>query len=161
MTRFNANEVLELALAIERAGEAFYRQAEQQVTDPKLRETFRALALDEVDHERVFRLMLERIGRFDPGESASDEYYAYLRAYVENAVFSQERASELSAATQDADSTLRFAMQREQDAILFYLELKSLVPPEEHEVIDRILAEERRHFRKLADLVGERAAELA
>ncbi len=80
VTRFNQNEVLELAIAIERAGEAFYRQAEQQISEPKVRETFRTLALEEVDHERVFKRMLERIGRFDPGEAASEDYYAYLRA---------------------------------------------------------------------------------
>ncbi len=75
---------------------------------------------------------------------------------MENVVFSQEKASELLGATRDAEAALRFAMQREQDAILFYLELKNLVPPEEHEVLERILSEERGHFRKLAELVGER-----
>lgn len=161
MTHFNANEVLELALAIERTGEEFYRQAEQQVSDPKVKQTFRSLALEEVDHERVFKRMLERIGRFDPGESASEDYYAYLRAYVDNVVFSQARAAELLASTCDSETALRFAMQREQDAILFYLELKNLVPPEEHEVLDRIVTEERGHFRKLAELLGERSAESA
>lgn len=161
MTRFNANEVLELALAIERTGEAFYRRAEQSVSDQKVRDTFRTLALEEVDHERVFRRMLERIGRFDPGDGASEDYYAYLRAYVDNVVFSQERASELLDTARDTEAALRFAMQREQDAILFYLELKNLVPVEEHDVIDRILTEERGHFTKLAGLLGEGAREPA
>ena len=80
---------------------------------------------------------------------------------MDNVVFSQARASELLAGTHDAETALRFAMQREQDTILFYLELKSLVPAEEHEVLERILTEERGHFRKLAALVGERSTEPA
>lgn len=159
MTRFNASEVLEMALALERTGEEFYRRAEREVTDPKLRDVFHSLALEEVDHERVFKRMLERLGRFDPGEGAGDDYYAYLRAYVDSVVFSQARALELLTSAKDAQTVLRFAMQREQDAILFYLELKNLVPAEEHAALDRILTEERGHFRKLAALVGEPGAE--
>ena len=154
MTRFNANEILELAIAIERAGEQFYRTAEQTLTDPRVRETFRFLALEEVEHERDFRAMLERIGRFDPGpEAASEDYHAYLRAYVDNVVFSQRSApTSCARAGLNEEAALRFAMQREQDSILFYLELRDLVPADERGVIEHIITEERAHYRKLAEL---------
>lgn len=155
MTRFNANEILELAVAIERTGERFYRTAEEKLTNPRVRETFRFLALEEVEHERDFKAMLERLGRFDPGEAASEDYYAYLRAYVDNVVFTQEGAAEAAATGIDEKSALRFAMQREQDSILFYLELRDLVPHDERPVIEHILDQERAHYRKLAGLLGE------
>lgn len=153
--RFNVDEILELALAIERTGEAFYRQAESKFQQPKLRETFRFLALEEVAHERTFAEMLARVGRLDASESRGEEYVAYLRAYVENVVFSQQKALDMLQTAESAEAVLRFAMQREQDSIHFYLELKELVPEAERGVLDRILDEERAHYRKLSALVSE------
>jgi len=153
-TRFNAGEILEFAVAIERTGEEFYRRAEEKFEDPKVRETFRFLALEEVAHERTFAAMLDRVGRFDAGDAYNDDYFAYLHAYVDNVVFSQKKAMEMLSAVTDAETAIRFAMQRETDSILFYLELRNLVPEAERAALDHIVEEERSHFRKLAALVG-------
>jgi rubrerythrin len=158
VARFNIEEILQLALSLERVGEDFYRRAEEKLEDPRLRETFRFLALEEVGHARTFGAMLDRIGRFDPGPEATEEYQAYLRAYVDNAVFSRDRAEELLSGRLDQESALRFAMQREQDSIHFYLELRGLLPEQERGAIEEILDEERAHYKKLSELLGETRA---
>jgi len=153
-TRFDAGEILEFAVAIERTGEEFYRRAEARFDDPKVKETFRFLALEEVGHERTFAGMLDRVGRLDVSDAYNDDYFAYLRAYVDNVVFSQKKAMELLSEVKDADTAIRFAMQREQESILFYMEMRQLVPESEQETLTRIIDEERSHYRKLAALIG-------
>jgi len=158
---FTANDILEFAVAIERNGERFYRLAQERVEDPEVRRLFRRLASEEVAHERLFAKLLESIGAYDPGDEFPEEYYAYLRAYVDQVVFSDERLDEVVAGVRDALEAVRFAKQREQDTILFYMEMRNLVPETDRPLVDELVAEERRHFTMLAELEKNLAAKPA
>ena len=153
--RFNAREVLQFAVSIERNGERFYRKAADTVENPKVRDLFQFLAREEVGHERGFARLAAKLGDLMSSEDYSEEYVAYLTAYVENVAFSQKETEEALSAATDEATALRFAMQREQESILFYTELKSLVPEDERSSIDAVIDEERDHYRKLATLLGD------
>ena len=59
MTLFTAAQALEMAMDIEKNGEAFYREAAAKATDPQVTELFEDLALQEQVHYRIFQHMLE------------------------------------------------------------------------------------------------------
>jgi hypothetical protein len=53
-------------------------------------------------------------------------------------------------AVKDTFSAIKFAIQRELDSILYYQEIKKFVTKDQHDLIDGIIEEERRHFLKLS-----------
>jgi rubrerythrin len=94
--------------------------------------------------------MLQALGAGSPAESYEGEYLAYLRDFIDDKiVFTKERQAE-AAAIQDVLALVNFALQRELDSITFYQEAKMAVPENRHNVIDRIIAEERQHVVQLA-----------
>jgi len=50
---------------------------------------------------------------------------------------------------------VNFAIDRESDSILFYSEIKNLVPEKQQGKVDEIIYEERRHFVMLSDFKKE------
>ncbi len=58
---FSADEVLEMALQIERNGAAFYRRAAQGADDPDAAVLLRELGKMEEEHESLFRRLRERL----------------------------------------------------------------------------------------------------
>ena len=76
----------------------------------------------------------------------------YLRNYVDNnIIFTKEVMDKQLSAVTDTPSALDFAMQRELDSILYYHEIKNLVPQAQHETIEKIIEEERKHYAMLLD----------
>lgn len=155
MSKFTANDVIEFAIAIERNGERFYRLAQERVQDDQVQKMFRRLASDEVAHGRLFEKLRASIDAYDPGDEFPEEYFAYLHAFVEQIVFSDAKLDEAVAAAKDSLSAVRFAKQREQDAIQFYGEMRNLVPEADRALLDDLIAEERSHFTQLAELEKE------
>jgi rubrerythrin len=150
---FDVSDVLEFAMRIEENGADFYRLAMQITNDEEMKQTFACLADDELTHKKTFGRILATIGENPPAESYPGEYADYLRNYIDNtAVFTKSVMERELAAVTDTLSALDFALRREQDSILFYHEIKNMVPPGQHAALDLIIEEERRHFSKLSEL---------
>ncbi|MBU0630395.1 MAG: ferritin family protein [Candidatus Margulisbacteria bacterium] len=138
---FHADEVLRGAIRIEENGEALYRELNGRTADQSLKALFNSLADQEVEHRKIFTAMLEKIGRSDLPESYPDEYYEYLKAFAGEQIFTSER--------KDPVAGLAIALQAEVDSILYYLELRTLVPDQERNIVDQVIEEERRHYLRL------------
>ncbi len=156
MPRFNLEEVLRFAVNIEKNGERFYREAAGRLTEPRSKQLFLHLAREEVGHEQLFARLLDRATEVQLDVRHSEDYLAYLRSYVDNVAFRHAEAEKQLAKVIDEGSAIEFAMQREQDSILFYTELRGLLPEQERAAIDEIIDEERAHFQALADLQNKR-----
>ena len=52
---------------------------------------FDIFADEELKHKKTFEDFLSNIEDYKPPESYSDEYFAYLRAYVDNLIFIEEK----------------------------------------------------------------------
>ena len=89
----------------------------------------------------------------DPPERYDGEYSEYLHSYVDNNfVFTKEAMDKELAKLTDTIGAFDFAIQRELDSILYYHEIKKLVPEGQHAAIDQIIDEERKHFTLLANM---------
>lgn len=145
---FSVHEIFEFAIRMEENGEKFYRQAAQQGRNQghpyKILEY---LADEEAEHKKAFESMMSQSEKYDSAESYPDEYEAYLKAFVDNIIF-KPRAS----LPDDLVSILDFAMARELDSVLYYLEIKRFVPGNQEESIEKIINEERKHFKQLSEL---------
>ncbi len=102
--------------------------------------------------------MLSKIEEYEPFESYPGEYFSYLRAYADNIIFTPQRMEEEMKKITDAASALKFAIGRELDSILYYQEVKNLVPKNQRNIVDKIIEEERKHFMKLTKCSSDVAA---
>lgn len=149
---FKGSEIYQLAIRIEENGEKFYRKMAEELENANMKKVFTYLADEEVKHKKTFEDMASKVEKYEPPESYPGEYFAYLRAYADNIIFSQEKLEEEMSKIKGAISAIDFAIQQELDSILYYLEMKNLVLGSQRSLIDGIIEEERRHFVKLSGL---------
>lgn len=152
MNTFKASEILQLAMKIEENGEGFYRHAKGLAGDAKMKDLFGFLAGEEIKHKKAFQDMASKLETYEPPESYPGEYFAYLRSYAENIVFSPKEMEKELARITDVDGAVEFAIQREIESILYYLEAKGLVPRGQQDQIDKIIDEEREHYLRLIEV---------
>lgn len=153
MSEFEASDILEIAIRIEENGSGFYRYAVQMTKDEEIRRIFTYLADDEERHKILFKEMLSKVEKYKMPESYPGEYGAYLRDYVDsNIVFTEKATDSELPDVKDTLSAINFAIRRELDSILYYQEIKRFLPKGQHDIIYRIIDEERGHFERLSEI---------
>ena len=152
-SQFEASDIFEIAMRIEENGGNFYRYAVQVATDKEAKEMFSWLAGEEDKHKVLFKDMLSKIETQAPPESYPGEYGAYLHDYADNnLIFKKEVMDAEMARVTDTPSAIDFAIRRELDSILYYHEIKGFIAKDQHESIDKIINEERKHFKMLSEM---------
>lgn len=149
MSVFEPSEIFQFAIRIEENGEKFYREMAQKLNDAAVQELFTALANEEVKHKKIYEGLVSKIENYEPFETFPGEYFEYLRAYADKHIFTPDLMQKEMDKITDARAALQFAIQRELESILYYQEVKNLVPASERGTIDKIINEERRHYMKL------------
>lgn len=150
MNIFKPSEILQFAVTIEENGEKFYRTMSGKIENEEVKSLFTALAEEELKHKKTYEHMLKGLENYEPPESYPGEYFEYLKAYANNHIFTPALLASKITEIKDAESALAFAMARELDSILYYQEIKNIVPKDEQDKIDAIISEERKHYVKLA-----------
>lgn len=156
MPIFEAAQVLEMAVKIEKHGEAFYRAAVEKTEDPKIRELFQDLAEEERVHRRVFEGMMEAVDSA-PQQMGDElrEYASFLEVALDHAVFSgKDKALQMAEEADDRDAALRAAMGFEKDTMLFYYDLREMVGDRDREAISDIIQEEKKHLFRLVSIAA-------
>jgi len=159
MTLFTAAQALEMAMDIEKNGEAYYREVAAKSTDPEVKALFEDLAVQEQGHYRVFQRMLEGP---TPAPAPStvypaayyDEYQAYMQVALNNALFAgPDKAMALARKAETREMALRAGLDFEKDTLLFFYDLRDMVSQAEQEAITGIIREEQKHLRTLARML--------
>jgi rubrerythrin len=150
MSVFAASDIVEVAIRIEENGVNFYKFAEQIAKKEDEKKLFAGLAQAEVAHKKTFEKLFAGMEKSNLQESYEGEFGEYLRAYVDNnLIFTKEIMDKQLAKVTDTTSALEFAIQRELDSILYYHEIKKMVPAVQHDALEKIIEEERKHFQAL------------
>lgn len=153
MQVFTANDIVEVAVRIEENGITFYNFAEKIAKTEDAKKLFAQPAQAEAAHKRTFEKLLSQIESYTPPERYIGEYADYLRNYVDNnLIFTKEVMDKQLSKVTDTVGALEFAMQRELDSVLYYHEVKNLVPTVQHETIEKIINEERKHYAMLVEM---------
>jgi len=152
MKIFDAKEIFKFAIRIEENGMKFYRYAAVITDDDEIRKTFNFLASEEARHKEIFEGLLSEVTKDTAFETYPDEYFNYLKTYVDNVIFTDKQFEEAMSDIKDTLSAIDFAIKRELDSILYYHEIKRFVPEKQHNLLDEIIEEERKHYTKLIDI---------
>lgn len=157
MGTYNVDEIFQFAVRIEEKGEEFYRiMAERFQAEKEVAALFSRLADQEIDHRIFFQKILNSFASYPP-ESFNEEYFLYVRAFADNAIFSEGKLALEREQIGEVADALKFAMNRELDSVNYYYGLRELVDGEDQQKIDRIIEEEKKHFLQLHQMKKELA----
>ena len=147
-------DALEMAVQTEIEGERFYRAAAERTTNAEARELFTFLADEELQHRHAFEELSDAIVMTAIDPTSWEEGIAYIKATVDRALFSGTDAPIRTIAVEATlEGMLRQAIAFEQQTLLFFGALRDLVQSPNRPLIDRIVAEERGHVRRLSAML--------
>ena len=153
---FNAHEIFEMGVQIERNGKAFYEAAAKKASNGEVRDLFKELSTWEAGHITLFEKLRDEL----PADAGTADLYdpegdahLYLRAAADSHVFLKNKNAEaIAAKCKDAMAALDMGVTFEKDSVVFYTTMKKVVPPAlGKSTIDRIIAEEIKHIGMLID----------
>jgi rubrerythrin len=161
--QFNAEEIFEIAIQIERNGAIFYRNSANNTKDESTKKIFADLASMEDEHEVTFLKLKEHAKTVTWDKEFNDsnsEATMYLQAMAGGYVFNihDDPFMNLPASTPMSD-VLKAAITREKESIVFYTGMKDLVPKKlGADKIEWIIREEMKHVilltKKLREVQG-------
>ena len=147
---FSADEVFEIAEAIESNGARFYREAAAIAGDDEVQDMLLELALMEDVHEVNFKEMRQALSDLETFSKEVDPDHKlnlYLRAMAElNGTEGKIHTTQTLTGDESVREILEIALDAEKNSIVFYLNLKEYVPYSRgKEQIDKIINEELSH----------------
>ena len=150
---FSANEILDLAIKLEKNGEAVYRDAIGKVSNPELIRLLDWMADEEVRHANWFadlKLMLDQKSVNPFMEKMSRELFDDL---LGDKNFSLKEVD--FASVRDVDELINIFIEFEKDSVRFYQLLEPFVEdPVSLESLKSIIDEENCHINRLLELMG-------
>jgi rubrerythrin len=150
---FTGNELINIAIDIERRGIAFYDVMTRSTKNTATRDIFQYLVDMERGHIQIFQDMLTETDRNHNIGSYPAEYAAYLQVLLDSAVFTNDMVtSELAANAESDVEAMELGVGAEKDSILFYYEIKDIIPKRVQPTVNKIITEEKSHLRQLWDL---------
>ena len=156
---FSGSELINIAIGIERRGITFYDIMARSTKNAIASEVFKYLGDMERDHIRTFQGILAEADKYQFLETPTGEYTAYLQALVDSAVFTDDLVtSEMATKVSSDIEAMELAIGAEKDSILFYYEMKDLMPQRAQPTVNKIVAEEKSHLRQLSELKKKLAA---
>jgi len=143
-------EVVEMAVEMEKMGCAFYeKMAANFAQDTAIGELFSTLAKDERLHEKMFRGLLSALPGFSNLRTKEDSI-AFLRIMVlPETMMSEEDAQARLRQIQTPREAVERALRLEKDTFAYYEAMKDIFG--NHEVLEKIITEEKRHIVKLTE----------
>ena len=154
MVYYRSGELLDAAVRMEIAGRSFYQELQKKADQKEQRDLFAYLADEEQKHREQFEQLKREKGVFrtEFGYDLED-YHMGLSLLEQSAVFrSDEEAIRMAQSARSAGEALEAAIRFEKDSILYYQEMRPIVASEYHGVLDRVVNEEKIHFRKLSGM---------
>ncbi|MBC8415599.1 MAG: ferritin family protein [Candidatus Cloacimonetes bacterium] len=153
MIFFSKNEIIEMAVEIEKNGFAFYDRALQRSDlNNDAKKLLQTLRDEEKVHEKTFLNLREKIDNFDMNSDINwDEAKLYIQSMVDTHLFNQpEKAIQLAASARDLKDLVSNAIQFEKDTLLFFYFIKKFIANEKSKkAIENIVDEEIFHVVKL------------
>jgi rubrerythrin len=147
---YNADEIFEISVNIEKNGKKFYENAKNISQDKIIKQFFESLANWEEQHIKLFSNLKSSLPAsarepvsFDP----SNENLLYLKAAADSHIFRAD--ADINAIIKRCKTfidALSMALTFEKDSVVFYSTMLNLIP--EHlgrKEVEKILNEELKH----------------
>ena len=158
---FSVNEVLDMAIQLEKNGESVYRNAVDKVTNPDLVSLLIWMADEEAEHRRWFLELKNNYTTRSVNPFIEEMARQVFEGILGDKSFSH-RDVDFSRVGR-VDDLIGIFLEFEKDTILFYETLIPFIEDDDTlQNIKKIIAEENNHIKKLQDfLVDQTEVSLA
>ncbi len=149
---FSAKEILDIAIRIEKNGEAVYRDAMKKVSDPDFVSLLEWMAEEEAQHAQCFSDLKQECETSSRNPFAEEMVMQSFQEIMGARNFSLREAD--FSAVKNADELVGIFIEFEEDTLIFYEMLQSFV--EDKNVLaqlSQIMSEEKQHIEKLKSVV--------
>jgi rubrerythrin len=156
---FTIQEIVEIAIEIEKNGEIFYRALSESSSTATLRDLFKYLSGEEKKHKIRFEEILKSVGGYQISEIYyADEYMGYMKALADEQVFKKGvSAIDVAKSVKSPKDAIEIAIDFEKDSIIFLHEMQDIINEDEKDTVKKLLNEERDHIRRLSAFVEKTA----
>jgi len=151
---FSMREVIEMAIATERSGQAFYQNASRLARENSLKELFQYLAEEEEKHLKTFQDFYNTLKEKPEITPYNwEEAKLYLEALIDSKFFaSPEEAINLAKEAKSELEAINSAMNFEKDTLLFFYQMLEMIKSQEQELVKRIIEQEKKHIQRLSTM---------
>lgn len=154
---FSGREILDIAIRIEKNGEAVYRRAMEKVSNPVLVALLEWIADEEVRHAQWFADRKQNAEGVSDSPIVEEMNRELLNDLLEGQSFSLEGRD--FSAVETVHEMITIFIEFEQDTVLFYEMIAPFVEGEETLVeLQKIIVEENRHIAHLKEFLLSEAA---
>lgn len=153
---FTIADIRNIAMQIERNGEATYRKAAKLATDPDLAAAFRQMADEEKRHAEWFEAIEMNRELTEAEREMEAVGKTILQEMIRDKTFSLDEKKLASAET--FGELINESKKFEEDTIIFYEMLSGFI--DDHEIMEQlneIIAEEKKHSEELRKLLEDAA----
>ena len=154
---FTAEEILDMAIRIEKNGERTYRDAIEKAANRKIASLLGWMADEEKQHADFFIKMKEHFHNSASNPVADAFSREILDKLMGNQRFSLEEVD--FGKIEQVKDLIGVFIEFEEDTVLFYQMLDSFLQDEEaRQELRRVIAEENRHIQMLKDFLVSKPA---
>lgn len=148
---FSEREILEIAVRMEKNGENEYRKAVKAVSDRTLIESLEWMAAEESEHADFFSDLLGQLEEQTKSPFGEEMDAAFLKDLIGGSSLSLKTVD--FAQVESLEELLAIYIGFEEDSILFYQMITPMIEDSEtRSRVDRIVAEEQAHIKRLREL---------
>jgi rubrerythrin len=151
-TFYSPVEVIEMAVKTEQTGQEFYSNNAKKTKSKQLSELFRFLAGEEEKHAKTFKGLYRTITESPQAIAYNfDDMQLYLKAITDSKFFlGSNKALSYMSKVKTSQALLDYALAFEKETMLFYIEIGNLVKAKDKKIVDKIIAQEKEHIKKLS-----------
>jgi rubrerythrin len=159
---YNAAELMELAIQIEKNGKNYFLAMAAKTENEKVREIFNYLANEEQSHLENFVAIRNKIEQSEEETPIADEYatpemYEYVKAMFDGRIFPNLKShEELTKEIKTDEQAVYHAISFEKDTVLFFSEILRMLGEnsENKPLIEELIRQEKIHIARLHTLLG-------
>jgi rubrerythrin len=152
---FSAKEIIELAIKIEKNGEAVYRSAIAKVPNPELVSLLEWMADEEVKHANWFAELKHNLETKNENPFVEEMGHELFNEMLGDKNFSLKDVD--FATIEEIDDLIETFIEFEKDSIIFYEVLKPFVEdPVVREYLNKIIDEEKHHIELLKEITDRK-----
>ncbi len=152
---FSAKEIIELAIKIEKNGEAVYRSAIEEVPNPELVPLLEWMADEEVKHANWFAELKHNLETKNENPFVEEMGHELFNEMLGDKNFSLKDVD--FATIEEIDDLIETFIEFEKDSIIFYEVLKPFVEdPVVREYLNKIIDEEKHHIELLKEITDRK-----
>jgi rubrerythrin len=158
MALIDARELIRIAKRDEDVGAEFYEALAEKTKDGKLSERFLEIREQELSHSKRFQGMLDELSDYVPREEQAGDYEGYYNSFLSKRPYMEtDDAVAMARSIADDIEGIKLALSQEKNTLLFFLEMKELIPSNQHkEFVQIVIDEERGHITELSEMLLER-----